>query len=65
MLSASICEDESSKDPKYQFCFEVNTQGRGYLFCAETQEELAEWAEAFKRLITSDAADRLVSTNSH
>ena len=55
-------EDEGpGKDNKYRHCFEVNTKGRGYLFCADTAEELESWVGTFKQIIFSDAADNLVS----
>ena len=58
---AKCCEDEPSRDPKYKHCFEVNTQGRGYLFCADTEEEMESWVSTFEKIISSDAADNLVS----
>ena len=61
MMSAARCEDELSKDPRYQHCFEVNTQGRGYLFCADSEAEMDEWIKVFGQIInTSDAAENLV-----
>ena len=65
LLSVSPCEEESGKerDSKYQFTFEVNTQSRGYLFCAETEKELEEWVNVFNKIICSDAADKLVSAS--
>lgn len=61
LLSVEKCEDEPSRDPKYRHCFEVNTQGRGYLFSAETEGELGEWLDTFQKIVSSDAADNLVS----
>ena len=60
LLSVEKCEDEPSHDPRYRHCFEVNTQGRGYLFSAETESELEEWVATFQKIISSDAADNLV-----
>lgn len=60
LLSVEKCEDEPSHDPRYPHCFEVNTQGRGYLFSAETEEDLKEWIDTFQKIISSDAADNLV-----
>ena len=60
MFSIAKCEDELSRDSKYRFCFEVNTQGRGYLFSAETEEDMEEWVSAFEKIISRDAADNLV-----
>ena len=60
-MSVSRCEDEITKDPKYQHCFEVNTQGRGYLFCADSESEMVSWIQVFEQIInTSDAAENLV-----
>jgi hypothetical protein len=56
------CEDEGPRDSKYRHCFEVNTRGRGYLFCADTAEELESWVCTFGKIIDTDAADHLVST---
>ena len=61
MFSVAKSEDEVAKDPKYRHCFEVNTRGRGYLFCADSAEEMEEWMKAFNQIINSDAADNLVS----
>lgn len=61
MFSVSKCEDELSKDPRYQHCFEVNTQGRGYLFCADSETDMEEWISVFEQIIASDAAENLVS----
>lgn len=61
LFSVAKSEDEGSKDSKYRHCFEVNTRGRGYLFCADSAEEMEEWIRAFKQIINSDAADNLVS----
>lgn len=61
MFSVAKSEDDSSRDSKYRNCFEVNTRGRGYLFCADTPEELEDWVDTFKKIINSDAADNLVS----
>ena len=49
MLSVARCEQDSSRtqDPKYPHCFEVNTQGRGYLFCADSEEEMMDWIKKF------------------
>ena len=61
-MSVAKCDDELSRDPKYQYCFEVNTQGRGYLFCAESEVEMEEWIKVFEQIIkASDAAENLVS----
>ena len=61
-MSVARCEDELSRDPKYQHCFEVNTQGRGYLFCADSEADMEEWIKVFEQIIdTSDAAENLVS----
>ena len=53
------CDEESSREHRH--CFEVNTQWRGYLFSAESEAELKEWIDTFKKIITSDAAGNLVS----
>ena len=61
-MSVAKCDDELSRDPKYQHCFEVNTQGRGYLLCAESEAEMEEWIKVFEQIIkASDAAENLVS----
>ncbi len=62
MLSVCRCDDEGSKekDAKYRFAFEVNTQSRGYLFCAESEAELDDWVTTFNKIISSDAAEKLV-----
>ncbi len=64
MFSVAKCEEELSKDPKYRHCFEVNTQGRGYLFCADTENELDLWVSAFQKIVSSDAAENLVGKGS-
>ena len=61
MFSVAKSEDEGIRDSKYKHSFEVNTTGRGYLFCADTAEELDSWVNAFNKIISSDAADNLVS----
>lgn len=61
MLSVAKSEDEGVRDSKYRHCFEVNTRGRGYLFCADTSEELDSWVDTFKAIIDIDAAENLVS----
>ena len=63
MMSVARCEhDEVSRDPKYQHCFEVNTQGRGYLFCADSEADMEEWIKIFEKIIeTSNAAEIQVS----
>ena len=61
MLSVSRCEDDGVRDPRYKHCFEVNTQGRGYLFCADTEEDMRDWIQVFEKTIPPDAADNLVS----
>jgi hypothetical protein len=63
MMSVARCEHgEVSKDPKYQHCFEVNTQGRGYLFCADSETDMEEWINIFEKIIeTSNAAEIQVS----
>ena len=63
MMSVARCEhDEVSRDPKYQHCFEVNTQGRGYLLCADSEADMEEWIDVFELIIkTSNAAENLVS----
>ena len=65
MMSVARCEhDEVSKDPKYQHCFEVNTQGRGYLFCADSEADMEEWIKIFEKIIeTSNAAEIQVSVD--
>lgn len=63
MLSVSRCDDESSRDPRYKYCFEVNTQGRGYLFCADTEEDMTDWIHVFEQIIPQDAAENLVSAS--
>jgi len=65
MLSVSRCDDDASRDPRYKHCFEVNTQGRGYLFCADTEEDLAQWITVFEQVIPHDAADNLVRIPLH
>ena len=61
MFSVARSEDEvASRDSKYRHCFEVNTRGRGYLFAADTAEEMEEWVGTFEKIINSDAADNLV-----
>lgn len=68
MFSIARSEDEASRDPKYKHSFEVNTRGRGYLFSADSAEELDDWVATFEKIINSDAADNLVSfyiTNVH
>lgn len=57
----SKSEDEGLRDSKYRYCFEVNTRGRGYLFCADTADELESWVDTFKQIINIDAAENLVS----
>lgn len=42
-------------------CFEVNTPGRGYLFSAENEVDMEDWIETFQKIISSDAAENLVS----
>lgn len=62
MMSVAKCEDELSRDPKYHHCFEVNTQCRGYLFCADNEAEMEEWIKVFEEIIKiSNAAENLVS----
>ncbi len=62
MFSVAKSEDEGSRDSKYKHSFEVNTRGRGYLFCADTAEELESWVGTFKKIIS---CDNLVSTLQH
>lgn len=64
MLNVSKCEDESARDPRYKHCFELNTQGRGYLFSADTEEDMTDWIHVFEQLIPQDAAENLVSIHS-
>jgi len=59
LLSVERCEEEGSKEHRH--CFEVNTQGRGYLFSTDSEEELVEWIDTFQKIISSDAAENLVS----
>ncbi len=61
MLSVSRCDDEGVRDPRYKHCFEVNTQGRGYLLCADTEEDMKDWIYIFEQTIPHDAADNLVN----
>ena len=63
MMGVARCEhDEVSKDPKYQHCFEVNTQQQGYLFCADSDFDMEEWINIFEEVIeTGNAAENLVS----
>ena len=61
MFSVAKCEEDGPRDSKYRYCFEVNTRGRGYLFAAETAEELDDWIESFNKIVNSDTADNLVS----
>ncbi|CAI8051664.1 Arf-GAP with Rho-GAP domain, ANK repeat and PH domain-containing protein 1 [Geodia barretti] len=57
MLSISLCDEE--KDPKYPHCFELNTQSRGYLFCADSKAEMDDWIETLKKVIPRDGAEKL------
>jgi hypothetical protein len=57
MLSISCCDDESSRDPKYSHCFEVNTESRGYLFCADSKPEMEDWIETLRKVIRPDGAE--------
>ena len=50
MLSVSRCEEELSRDPTHRHCFEVNTQSRGYLLCAETEEDMDHWVGLFNQV---------------
>ena len=59
LLSVEKCEEEVSREHRH--CFEVNTQGRGYLFSAESETELVDWIDTFQKIISSDAAENLVS----
>lgn len=61
MFSVAKSEEESSRDSKYRHCFEVNTRGRGYLFAADTAEEMEDWVDSFEKIINNDAAENLVS----
>lgn len=61
MFSVAKSEEEGSRDSKYKHTFEVNTRGRGYLFAADTWEEVEDWVTTFKQVISSDTADNLVS----
>lgn len=52
MLGVAKCEEDPStmKDMRYRHCFEVQTQGRGYLFCAESEEDMEQWIDVFSKV---------------
>ncbi|XP_065195275.1 uncharacterized protein LOC135826596 [Sycon ciliatum] len=54
MVGVSQNADESSKDPKYAFVFEINTGDRTFVFCANSQEEQDEWMANLRRMLSRD-----------